>query len=81
VSKDTIQRAKGLIQQQDIRLRSERSSERHALRLPSRELAGGAIQKTFQANQASKLLHPLITTTALGECETYVVANTQVREQ
>jgi hypothetical protein len=50
VSKDTIQSAKGLIQQQDIGLRSERSSERHALRLPSRELAGGAIQKTFQPN-------------------------------
>jgi hypothetical protein len=81
VSKDTIQSAKGLIQQQDIGLRSERSSERHALRLPSRELAGGAIQKTFQANQASKLLHPLIATAALRECETYIVPNTQVREE
>ena len=53
-----VESAKGLVQQQQARLRGQRSGERHALPLPAGQLRGPPAAHMGQLYEVQQLPHP-----------------------
>ena len=53
-----VKSAKGLVQQQQARLRGQRSGERHALPLPAGQLRGPPAAHVGQLYEVQQLPHP-----------------------
>ena len=56
-----VQRAEGLVHQQDGRVDGERAGEAHALLHAARELVGKLLPSSAKANQLQQFLRPLVT--------------------
>ena len=74
---------KRLIEQQQLRLGSERPRQRHALLLPARQFMRHAAPRSLQPYQRQHLAHPLAPRVArqMHDAKGDVAANIHVREQ
>ena len=80
-----VECAERLIEQQNLRLRRERASERHSLALPAGELRRIAVAESLELNELQELVDPVpdlgLRTLAHLEPEGDVVANGHVLER
>ena len=80
-----VERAEGLVEEKDARLRGQRARQRHALALPARELRGEGPLQPFQLDQGEELLHALpsarLRPAAHAEPEGDVVEHAHVPEE
>ena len=54
-----IQRTERLVEQQDLRIHRQRTGQRHALTLPTRQLRGVAMLESVESDDAEQFVDPL----------------------